>query len=238
MDIAADRLEDGPFRTVVRDTAYDWSYAAWVYGTARAESHLASAEQARQLAIGIMVEGIAAGVFVAGEVEGTHQPWMATPAQAIERIVDAWPVELELTPGEVTWLDLTPLGEELASGLEQVSERESKEPLATRGDVDLMEVTRWALGASPVAACELYDIAAATGVRTGSEVRQLCLGIVADLVHEGEAVVGDLTEAGFRAWGTGLGDSLVQLSERWTRWGPTRPEPTKLFGLESIEDPE
>jgi hypothetical protein len=111
----------------------DWLNAAWVSKVAG--DHLASKDErlTRHLALGLIVDLLAAGLVEVGDVDGgVLHPWSCTPGEAVIRIANEWRRwgDHHPTPGAVAWIELTDSGRELG---EAVKERE-RARRAERGD--------------------------------------------------------------------------------------------------------
>lgn len=96
----------------------DWVYAADAYGIAARTG--TTGEALRLLAVGLVVDAVAAGLAIPGEYNGSaHAPWECTRGEAIERIAEAWREwgTGAPTPGAIVWLDLTAEGKALGEAV-------------------------------------------------------------------------------------------------------------------------
>jgi hypothetical protein len=115
-------------RTLAEDVlaraSEDWVTAAEVIDITR-RSGLESAEDLRDLALGLIARLVVEGLVVPGDYDGFHHSaWDCTPAVAIARIAEEWSSRSDpfVMPGEIVWLDTTPLGQQIG---ETVLARES-----------------------------------------------------------------------------------------------------------------
>ena len=106
--VEAARTGSGPTseQALLARASEEWVSAAEVVDLVRA-SGLKDPAGLRDLALGLVVRSIAAGLVVAGELDGArHQAWGVSPDEAIARIVGDWGAMSDpaAVPGEIVWL--------------------------------------------------------------------------------------------------------------------------------------
>lgn len=104
---------------VLARATQDWVTAAEVIDLAR-RSGLRSAEDLRDLALGLIARLVMTDLVVPGEYDGsTHRAWDCSRAEAIARIAEDWSARSDpfVMPGEIVWLDTTPRGHQIGKAV-------------------------------------------------------------------------------------------------------------------------
>ncbi|WP_431075022.1 hypothetical protein [Microbacterium phyllosphaerae] len=107
---------------ILLEGAIDYISASWVYGVAK-DAGMASSEDTRDLAIGVIAELISTGLMLPGGFQGPgFVPWNCSAGEAIHRVASRWVVEGNPNPlaDEITWLSSTPLGDAAAEDIRAI----------------------------------------------------------------------------------------------------------------------
>jgi hypothetical protein len=83
-----------------------------------------------------------------------------------------------------------------------------------------------------VYAAEILDIAARTELGDASQLRQLSIGLVAELLVRGLVLAGEYDGDGHRPWECSTGDAIARIAEEWQSWGDEVPTPGAIVWLD------
>jgi hypothetical protein len=78
----------------------------------------------------------------------------------------------------------------------------------------------------------VYQIARRSGITDPSQLRQLSIGIIADLLLGGLAIAGEYNGTEHRAWECSSGEAVARIAEDWLHWGDDAPTPGAIVWLD------
>jgi hypothetical protein len=82
-----------------------------------------------------------------------------------------------------------------------------------------------------VYAAWVLQIARRSGLSEASQLRQLVVGLVAELLLDGLVVAGDVFDGVHQAWACTVQDAVVRIVRDWRDWGDERLTPGAIFWL-------
>jgi hypothetical protein len=83
-----------------------------------------------------------------------------------------------------------------------------------------------------VYAALIQQIARRAGISDASQLRQLSIGLISELLVRGLAVAGEYDGVGHRPWDCTTGEAIVRITEEWENWGDRVPTPGAIVWLD------
>ena len=84
-----------------------------------------------------------------------------------------------------------------------------------------------------VYAAEVLGVVERSGVTDRSQLRQLALGVISEVLVGGFAVAGEVDGERHRPWECSVGDAIARIVEEWGQWGDEAPTPGAVVWLDA-----
>ncbi|MGQ0824620.1 MAG: hypothetical protein ACT4OX_06255 [Actinomycetota bacterium] len=83
-----------------------------------------------------------------------------------------------------------------------------------------------------VYAAWVHQIARRSGITDPSQLRQLSIGLIAELLVRGLMVAGEYDGVAHRPWECSTGEAIDRIVEEWQTWGDDFPTPGAIVWLD------
>lgn len=77
----------------------------------------------------------------------------------------------------------------------------------------------------------VHQIVRRSGVADAAQLRQLAVGLIAELIVSGLVVPGDYDGDTHQPWECSAGEAIVRITEEWLAWGDSAPTPGAIVWL-------